>query len=137
MVGTHASVFGRIEALAEASALSDDASFALPASVITRFEENGIRNSELETIIGPREDYVRAVESHGHLNPEQSDRASRLAHIVSLAERVFGKTEKALLWLRMNNLQLGNRPPVEVIRREAGARYVEEALMRIAHGIAA
>lgn len=132
-----ASVFGQIEALAEASALSDDAGFSLPAAVIRHFEQHGIKTSEIETIIGPREDYVKAVESYGNLNSEQSDRASRLAHIVSLAERVFGKTEKALFWLRMNNRQLGNKPPVEIIRREAGARFVEEALMRIAHGIAA
>ena len=132
-----ASIFGQIEALAEASLLADDASFALPAAVIKHFEQHGISSSEIETIIGPREDYIKAVESYGTLNSEQSDRASRLAHIVSLAEKVFGKTEKALFWLRLNNRQLGNKPPVEIIRREAGARYVEEALMRISYGIAA
>jgi putative toxin-antitoxin system antitoxin component (TIGR02293 family) len=127
------SEFDRITETASANALTE--SFVLPADVITEFERGGIKPQEIDKIIGPRDELLRLVSGHEKLSPDQTDRAARLANIVRLAEHVFGKREKAFLWLRCPNPQLGNRQPLECLVREPAARAVEEALLRIDYGI--
>jgi putative toxin-antitoxin system antitoxin component (TIGR02293 family) len=137
MTGPYRSAFFQIREIVGAKALSALDSFALPADVITKFEENGIKPHEIDRIIGPRDELIRLADMHAKLSPEQSDRAARLATVVSLAERVFGSEEKAFLWLRLANPELEGRQPLECLVREPAARAVEEALIRIDHGIAA
>jgi putative toxin-antitoxin system antitoxin component (TIGR02293 family) len=127
------SAFDQITEAASANALAE--SFVLPADVITEFERDGIKPQEIDKIIGPRDELLRLVDGHEKLSPEQTDRAARLANIVRLAEHIFGKREKAFLWLRCPNPELGNRQPLECLVRESAARAVEEALLRIDHGI--
>jgi uncharacterized protein (DUF2384 family) len=129
------SAFDQItEAANDANALAD--TFVLPAAVIRGIEREGIEPQEVERIIGPRDELPKLVDGHETLSPDQTDRAIRLADIVRLAEHVFGKREKAFLWLRCPNPELGNRQPLECLSREPGARAVEEALHRIDYGIA-
>lgn len=70
-----------------------------------------------------------------HLSPEESDRLARIARIMSYAEQVMGNIEKALRWLRRPNRALGNKPPLEFLGTESGARIVESILARIEQGI--
>ena len=135
MTRPYTSAFFQISEIADAKALSALDSFALPADVIRKFEQNGIKPQEIERIIGPRDELIRLIDRDEKLSPEQSDRADRLARVVSLAERVFGDDEKAFLWLRLPNPELEGRQPLECLVREFAARAVEEALIRIDHGI--
>lgn len=135
MSHTSASVFGQIDQMVETNTRSGIAEFALPASVISHFERAGIREEEVDRIIGPRRQLTKLVKKNADLTHEQTDRASRLAHIVSLSEKVFGRREKAFLWLRLPNELLGGKQPLEMISREPGARLVEEILMQIEYGV--
>jgi putative toxin-antitoxin system antitoxin component (TIGR02293 family) len=53
------------------------------------------------------------------------------AHVVEIAQRVFGDPGKAAAWLDRPSVQLGGRTPREVLASEAGARRVEELLAQI------
>lgn len=130
------SAFDQISEIAGEKAL-DFESFVLPANIITKFERDGIKPQEIEKIIGPRDELIRSIDENANLTPDQTDRAARLANIVRMAEHIFGKREKAFLWLRCPNAELDNKRPLDCIVRESAARAVEEALIRIDHGIAA
>ena len=68
---------------------------------------------------------------------EESDRAARVARTVALAERTFANRDKASRWLHKELRALDGRRPIDLIRTNAGARLVEDALTRIAWGAAA
>ena len=76
-------------------------------------------------------------EAAASLTKLQSDRAFRLASVVLMANRVFGETEKAFMWLRRPNKLLDGKMPISSLETEAGSRAVEDILIRIDHGIAA
>ena len=71
------------------------------------------------------------------LTKSQSDRAFRIAAVTLLANRVFGDTAKAFVWLRRENTLLDGQTPISSLETEAGSRAVEDILIRIDHGIAA
>ncbi|WP_181699371.1 type II RES/Xre toxin-antitoxin system antitoxin [Chthonobacter albigriseus] len=131
-----ASEFKRIEALAELTVTDDPAAFRLPANIVASMVTAGVKPDEISRIVGLSVSGL-GQDDDGRLSPEQSDRAVRLARIVALAERVFANREKAFLWLRLPSEQLDGRTPFAYLTTETGARFVEEMLMRIDHGIAA
>lgn len=53
------------------------------------------------------------------------------AYIAKLAARVFGDRAKAAQWLDRPSVQLGGRPPREVLGTADGARRVAELLTQI------
>ena len=53
------------------------------------------------------------------------------AYVVKLAHRVFGDPEKAAKWLDRPSLQLGGRPPRDLLASEGGARRVQELLAQV------
>ncbi|WP_158807752.1 antitoxin Xre/MbcA/ParS toxin-binding domain-containing protein [Beijerinckia sp. L45] len=128
------SVFGQIDVLVDTQSRSNP-EFALPASVIPHFERAGMEADEVYRIIGPKNEVAHLVAENADLSVDQTDRASRVAHIVSLAERVFGKREKAFLWLRLPNQLLGDKRPIDCLARESTARLVQETLLQIEYGI--
>jgi putative toxin-antitoxin system antitoxin component (TIGR02293 family) len=71
------------------------------------------------------------------LSGEESDRAVRIATITSMAEQVFGDSERAWRWLRKPKKHFDGRTPMDQLGTEAGARLVEEMLQQIDHGMLA
>lgn len=70
----------------------------------------------------------------GRLTRYESDRLSRLARLMALANEYLGGEERAILWLKRPNRALGGLAPVAAIDTELGARQVENILGRIAYG---
>ena len=66
-----------------------------------------------------------------------ADRAVRIARIRALADETFAHRTKADRWLRKESSALDGRRPMDLIRTHAGARIVEDLLVRIAWGAAA
>lgn len=64
-----------------------------------------------------------------------SDRLYRFARLFALAEQVLEDGDAAREWLHEEQVGLGGRTPVEMMRTEAGAREVESLLVRIEHGV--
>lgn len=66
------------------------------------------------------------------MTPEQVDRLERL---YDLAAEVLGSAEEAERWMHASKLALDSQTPVDSARTEAGARKVEEILLRIEYGV--
>jgi putative toxin-antitoxin system antitoxin component (TIGR02293 family) len=58
-----------------------------------------------------------------------------MARLFALAEEVLESADAARDWLREPQAGLGNRIPLEMMGTEAGAREVEDLLLRIEHSV--
>lgn len=109
-----------------------------PAKAVDALLSGGaIDATELYRLVIPRRTLALRKQKRQPLTSEESDRLARVARVVGFAEEIFGTPEKAYRWLRKANRGLGGQVPLELISTEAGARVVEQALGRIAHGIIA
>ena len=77
---------------------------------------------------------ARKREKGQPLDPNQADRAARLARIIGLAESILGSKEAAGRWLQKENRVLG-RAPLSLLDTDVGAERVEEILMRLEYGV--
>jgi putative toxin-antitoxin system antitoxin component (TIGR02293 family) len=107
----------------------------LPTESISELREKGFSFTEIaEVVISPRTLKHRKARSE-NLSHEETDRVVRVNRILALAETVFGDRAKALLWLRGCDERIGNRPPVDLLRTEAGGRVIEGMLWAIDEGV--
>ena len=101
---------------------------------IDALKNRGVTDREVgHLIIKPRTLSHRRANRH-RLTVEESDRAARVARAMALAGRTFANEDKAHRWLHKNLNALGGRTPMDCIRTDAGARIVENLLMRIHWG---
>ena len=107
------------------------------ASAALLLEKLGARftSAELYELVVPERTLARRLARKELLTPAETDRALRVARISAEADRVFGDPEKAGRWLRRANSSLGGQTPIGLMRSEAGAQIVEEALGQIDHGM--
>ncbi len=109
----------------------------LPVSFVDEIVQSGaITLGEVNELILPKRTLSRRRQA-GTLTPDQSDKLARVARVVAKAEKTFGNKEKARRWLRRPTAPLNNEEPLKLLDTEAGARMVEDLLVRIDHGIAA
>src|SRR5699024_6935339 len=82
-----------------------------------------------------------ALQSRQHsgrrLNPEQSEKVLRIAHIYARAAEVFGDRGRGEAWMSHEHPALDDQTPAELLDTEFGARHVEQILGRIEYGITA
>ncbi len=64
-----------------------------------------------------------------------SDRIYRFARLFALAESVLEDRDAAREWLQEEQVGLGGRTPLDMMRTEAGAREVESLLVRIEYSV--
>ena len=105
------------------------------AAVDALLESGGITRDEIYQLVIPRRTLALRRQRAQRLTPEESDRLTRVARILGDAEETFGDPEKARRWLRKANRGLGGQVPLELLATEAGARLVEQVLLRISHGV--
>jgi putative toxin-antitoxin system antitoxin component (TIGR02293 family) len=99
-------------------------------------EEDTLSGVELDRLALPRKTLAHR-RGLGRLSAEQSDRLVRILRVVSDAEAVFGRREKAHRWFRRPTSALAGQVPLDLLDTDVGARRVETLLGRIAHRIAA
>lgn len=102
---------------------------------IAALRERGFSNEEIYAIVAPRRTLARRLAGKEQLSVAESDRVLRLERISEQADRVFGNHEKAQRWLRKESRALDNARPIELLRSETGAHFVEEELHRIDYGM--
>jgi len=73
--------------------------------------------------------------SHGHLTPVESDRLFRLIALYAQAADVLESIEAADEWMHSPAVALGDKTPIEYAMNEAGAKRVEQLLIRIDDGV--
>ncbi len=100
---------------------------------IERLAGAGVPPRHLDFIIPPRTLSHRKSKGE-RLTLDESDRAMRVARLLALADAVFGDHTKALVWLNAPAGLFAGKSGFELRGSEAGARLVEEALLRIDEG---
>jgi putative toxin-antitoxin system antitoxin component (TIGR02293 family) len=103
------------------------ANTGLPNAILARVL--GISGRSIDRFGSSKED--------ARLKPVVSDRLYRAAKILALAEAVLEDREQALQWMSAKQRGLGDKKPFDLIATEAGAREVEDELLRIEHGFVA
>lgn len=109
----------------------------LPVSVVFDLMQHGVLEKEIYAVIVPRRTLQHRRARKEKLSREESDRAVRLARLVTLTERVFGDRDAGLRWLRAPKKRFHGRTPMDMMTTETGSRLVEEALYQIDEGMAA
>ena len=109
----------------------------LPATAIKWLVRGGLSDAEVYQLILPRRTLAHRVAKHQPLSREESDKAVRVARITSMAEQVFGDSERAWRWLRKPKRTFDGKTPMEMLGTEVGARLVEEVVQQIDHGMLA
>ena len=104
-------------------------------SAVTALARHGYSEAEIFALVVPKRTLARRKAANEPLTVEETDKALRLERIASQAERVFGEPAKAHRWLRKPKRALQGETPVAYLATEAGARVVEEMLVRIEHGM--
>lgn len=107
----------------------------LPASSIKRLLALGITRAEVDALVIPLRTLQHRRSRHQKLTVDESDRVLRVMRVLSQAEDLYGSRERALAWLRHAHQRLGDRPPLELLKTDAGSRIVEELLLQIDEGM--
>jgi len=98
----------------------------------------GVTDQFLSALVGKTPKTLgRMRAARARLSPIVSDRLYRVAKIYARASEVFEDAAAAREWLRAPQLGLDERAPLELLVTEAGARAVEDLLLRIEHGVLA
>jgi putative toxin-antitoxin system antitoxin component (TIGR02293 family) len=82
----------------------------------------------------PARTFNRRLANGERLKASEADAIARLLRIIEAAEKTFGDAEFARKYLVLPNPALKDRIPIEMAETDAGAREVEAALSRFAHG---
>lgn len=69
------------------------------------------------------------------LSPEQSGRTWRFVEILARATQVMGSQKEAEAWLNKPALGLDGARPIDLMTTPAGAKLVDEHLMRLDYGV--
>ncbi|HEY2363124.1 MAG TPA: antitoxin Xre/MbcA/ParS toxin-binding domain-containing protein [Candidatus Angelobacter sp.] len=139
-------ILGLPNKLEEEAELVSLVEYGLSVSSISALIQHGILEKEIYGVIVPRRTLQHRRSRKEKLSREESDRAIRLARLVTLAEEVFGARDvedlseardAGMRWLRAPKKRFRGRIPMEMIATETGGRLVEEALYQIDEGMAA
>lgn len=109
----------------------------LPSSAVKALVRGGLTDAEAWHLIVPRRTLAHRIARQEPLSRDESDKAVRVARIVTQAEEVFADPARSWRWMRKTKHQFEGRTPLEMLATEAGARLVEELLARIDDGLAA
>ena len=90
---------------------------------------------ELDILVIPKRTLARRRANREKLTIEETDKALRLARIMTEADRVFGDVEKSSRWLRKRNAALAGHAPLDLLKSETGAHAVDDLLGQIDHGL--
>ncbi|PWY36400.1 antitoxin Xre/MbcA/ParS toxin-binding domain-containing protein [Pseudomonas sp. RW409] len=111
-------------------------SLGFPAARLRRLVDDEVFTSlDLSQIISLRT-LRKRIKNDRPLTIEESDRLFRLAHIRSMAEVIFGNTDKASRWLSKPKKRFSGMAPLHLLTTQQGTSQVEEMLIQIAEGFA-
>ena len=105
-------------------------------AVIDSLAAAGLTAKELGQVLPPRTLSHRKAKVE-KLTIDESERAIRVARILSLTEAIFGTDALAFQWLRKPMRRLSGKAPLDMLTTEAGGRLVEELLIQIDEGYSA
>lgn len=104
---------------------------------IDALRQRGVSGKEIGQLIIKPTTLSHRKQTGRKLTVDESDRASRVARVLALAENTFANKGKAARWLHKDLKSLDGRRPIDLIRTTDGNRIVEDLLGKIAWGAAA
>lgn len=107
----------------------------LEPGTLDRLMEAGFTKQEIFDLVIPQRTLSHRKGKAVRLSRDESDRVLRIARIFTLTLEVFGNREKAWHWLRKPKWLFDDKAPLDLLDTEAGARAVEEELIRIDEGM--
>lgn len=90
---------------------------------------------ELDQMISPNTLKTRLARGQ-RLTVDESNRLFRVAHIIAMAQTVFGDDEKAKHWLSKSKNCFSGKSPIATLSTIQGTHQVEEMLIQLAEGLA-
>jgi putative toxin-antitoxin system antitoxin component (TIGR02293 family) len=99
-------------------------------------EELDVERRILAKVVGISDRTLsRRLASGSKLSAEESDRTMRVARVMAQATDTFGNAEKAAHWLKAPNRVMDGETPLSLLDTDAGVKWVETILGRIAWGV--
>ncbi|MBB5017670.1 putative toxin-antitoxin system antitoxin component (TIGR02293 family) [Chitinivorax tropicus] len=117
--------------------LAEQISAGLPLAAVAMLTNAGIKRSEIISLVAPARTLQHRQSKGEPLNPEESERAVRLARVLTQAEVVFAEHEAAIAWLRRPLQRFNGKSPLDMLKTDVGCRLVENYLNEIDEGYAA
>ena len=115
--------------------LHEDIVRGVPARRVQELIDRGVLPAKAVYRVVPERTFKRRLANRETLKPSEADAVARLLRVTEVAIRVFGDVDFARKYLSLPVPPLGDKIPLELAATDAGAREVEAALMRFAHGI--
>jgi putative toxin-antitoxin system antitoxin component (TIGR02293 family) len=107
----------------------------LPLKSIGRLIRGGLSKNEVFSLVVNAKKFQQRRSRSERLSKPESDRAVRVARILTRAQLVMGDTPSALKWLRRPRKRFSGRSSFEMLSTEPGGRLVEEMLIQIDEGM--
>lgn len=96
--------------------------------------DRGVLDAQQVYRVIPLRTFHRRLAKREPLKTSEADAVGRLLRVTEAARRAFGDADFARKYLSLPNPALKGRIPIEMAETDAGAREVEAALSRFAHG---
>jgi putative toxin-antitoxin system antitoxin component (TIGR02293 family) len=115
--------------------LHDDIVRGVPARRVQELIDRDVLPAKAVYRVVPERTFKRRLAKREVLKPSEADAVARLLRVTEAAIKAFGDVDFARRYLSLPVPALGDRIPLELAETDSGARAVEAALMRFAHGI--
>jgi putative toxin-antitoxin system antitoxin component (TIGR02293 family) len=115
--------------------IANGKNFSLTPKMLNAIWSPRFGEDEVSALIIPLRTLARRKAQKSSLNQEETDRAMRLAYVISESDRVFGNIEKSSRWLRKPNRVLNGQTPLSLLKTETGTSIVKNMLGQIDHGM--
>jgi putative toxin-antitoxin system antitoxin component (TIGR02293 family) len=96
--------------------------------------EAGVISPTVRDQIIPYKTLKTRVARHQRLTASESDRLFRAAHVISMAEALFGDEDKARRWLAKFKSRFSGKSPFAMLSTTQGTHMVEEVLLQASEG---
>ena len=107
----------------------------LPLDSQEKLKVRGLTSTEISQLVIPARTLKHRKARGERLSAEETERFLRVIRVLELAERIFGKREKLLSWLRGPDFEIPGRTSMSLLETEAGVQAVTGQLWAVAEGI--
>ena len=107
----------------------------LPLDYLEKLKVRGLTSTEISQLVIPARTLKHRKARGERLSAEETERFLRVIRVLELGERIFGKREKLLNWLRGPDFEIPGRTSMSLLETEAGVQAVTGQLWAVAEGI--
>lgn len=101
---------------------------------VIRLCEAGVITPTVRDQIIPYRTLKAGVARHQRLTVSESDRLFRVAHVISIAEALFGDEDNVRRWLSKFKSRFSGKSPFAMLSTIQGTHLVEEVLLQASEG---